>query len=174
MQQSYYSKRRRKDKGDSWTDREAADELSILTTEPVKGGFLKRFIEGRVFEWVMTLSMIMMAVEIFIWPESIEKSAFRYVLDVGSSKEVGIACLFIGWTRFSALMLNGQKIWNVKAGPYIRSVCSVVSSLVWFQFVFALIQLSVVQDFPSLGIPVWATATIAELYIAYQTVKNAR
>lgn len=136
-------------------------------------GFLEKFVEGRVFEWVMTCSMIMMAFEILIWAGTLNQSAFRYILEVADSSTIGIAVLLIGWSRVSALMLNGQTVFEFKAGPFVRAVASVLSSVIWFQFVFALVQYSFISNTPSPGIPFWFMVTVGELYVAYQTVKNA-
>jgi hypothetical protein len=70
-------------------------------------------------------------------------------------------------------MINGQTVGGRKIGPYIRAVGSVLSSVMWVQFALALLQLSIKQGFPSIGLPFWIMFTIAELYVAYTTVKNA-
>lgn len=37
---------------------------------------LAAHVEGRLLEWTMSIAMIFLAVEIFIWPRTLEASAF--------------------------------------------------------------------------------------------------
>lgn len=92
---------------------------------------------------------------------------------VTTENQIGLGLLMLGWVRLSALMLNGQTIRGYKAGPFFRAIGSVAASVVWAQFVIALLQLSVTQGYPSPGISFWFMATFGEIYVAYQTVKNA-
>lgn len=154
-------------------DQENYSRKRIKVSGPLRENFISRFVRGRVFEWVMTVSMILMSIELLIWPEALSQSAFRYVLILSSAETIATTLLIVGWARFCALMLNGQSIAGYKAGPFVRSVCAVISSAVWAQFVVALTQLSYTQGYPSPGIPIWFVITFAELYTAYGAVRSA-
>ena len=130
------------------------------------------YVEGRVFEWVMGLSMAFVGLEIIIWPNTIDVSAFRDLNLVATERTLTFLLLFIGWSRCSALMLNGQRLMGVKLGPYVRAACSIASAVIWVQFSIALIEISFSQDYPSPGIPFWTMFTFGELYAAYTTLKN--
>jgi hypothetical protein len=130
------------------------------------------YVEGRVFEWVMGLSMAIVGLEIIVWPNAIDASAFRELNLVISERILTFLLLLIGWSRCSALMLNGQRLMGVKLGPYIRAACSIASAMIWMQFAIALAELSIFQGQPSPGIPFWTLFTAGELYAAYTTLKN--
>lgn len=130
------------------------------------------YVEGRVFEWVMGLSMAAVGLEIIIWPDTIDASAFRELDLVIGKSTLTFLLLLIGWSRCSALMLNGQWMMGVKLGPYIRAACSVSSAIIWMQFAIALTELSASHGAPSPGIPFWTSFTAGELYAAYTTLKN--
>jgi hypothetical protein len=130
------------------------------------------YVEGRVFEWAMGLSMFFVGIQFLIWPDTIGGSAFQHLTAVMSQQTLTWVLLFIGWSRCSALMLNGQRLAGIKFGPHARAVGSILSAVIWAQFVIALMQLSIIQGYPSPGIPFWATFTLGEIYVAYTTVKN--
>ncbi len=130
------------------------------------------YVEGRVFEWVMGLSMATVGIEIIVWPNTIDASAFRDLNLVISERALTFLLLFIGWSRCSALMLNGQRLMGIKLGPYIRAAMSIFAAMIWVQFAMALVELSVSRGTPSPGIPFWTLFTAGELYAAYTTLKN--
>jgi len=120
----------------------------------------------------MGLSMALVGLEIIIWPNTIDSSAFRDLNMVMSERSLTFLLLLIGWARCSALMLNGQRLMGAKLGPYTRAICSIASAVIWVQFAMALIELSIAQGYPSPGIPFWSMFTLGELYAAYTTLKN--
>src|SRR5882762_3977751 len=130
------------------------------------------YVEGRVFEWAMGLAMLLVGIQLVIWPESVQASGFRYINLIISQKTLASIMLLLGWSRCAALMLNGQSMFGVLLGPYVRAGVGVLASIIWIQFVIALIQLSSVQGYPSIGIPFWIMFTVSELYAAYTTIKN--
>lgn len=130
------------------------------------------YVEGRVFEWVMGLSMLFVSIELILYPEAIKASAFRYLNTFMAVSTLTFIMFVLGWSRCAALMLNGQSMFGVQMGPFVRAGAGVLSSAIWIQFVIALIALSIEQDYPSIGIPFWTMFTIGELYAAYTTIKN--
>jgi len=121
----------------------------------------------------MALAMFFSGVELIIWSNTLAFGAFQWMLQIMSQQSIGLFMLIIGWFRISSLMMNGQTIGDKKIGPIVRAICSILSASMWVQFSLALLQLSIKQGFPSVGLPFWTMFTIAELYVAYTTVKNA-
>lgn len=131
------------------------------------------YVEGRAFEWVLALSMLMLSAEVLIWPNTLTSAAFYLILMVASSHFIGVLLLLLGWAKCVGLMLNGQTVAGRRAGPYIRAIASVLSSIMWGQFAIALLRISIERGRPSVVVPFWFMFTIGELYVAYTTVKNA-
>ena len=115
----------------------------------------------------MAVAMFFGGVELLVWDNGLTFGAFRQLLLVMTQQEIGVSMVFVGWLRISSLMLNGQLILDLKVGPVVRSICAVVAAAFWVQFALALLQISVEQGYPSLGIPFWTMFTISELYVAY-------
>ena len=138
--------------------------------------YLDRFnyyVEGRAFEWVLALSMLMISVEVFIWPDMMKTGAFSIVIMMVSTHTVGVVLFLLGWAKCAGLMLNGQSVAGVKAGPYIRAGASVLSSIMWGQFTLAVLRISIERGRPSVILSMLFMFTIGEIYVAYTTVKNA-
>jgi len=133
---------------------------------------LNYYVEGRAFEWTMSLSMFFGGLQLVFWPNSMHDSAFGYITTIFPTHTLTYVLILIGWVRGCALMLNGQRVWGIKLGPYTRAIFSVVSATVWAQFTIALIELSITQGYPSPGMPFWAMFTLGEVYTSYTTVKN--
>jgi hypothetical protein len=129
------------------------------------------YLDGRLFEWVMSVSMVILAVEIFVWPVTLKASAFQWAVLVMNSELVGVVLFFAGWFRCLALVANGS---SMAIGPRVRAVGALCGAVVWFQFGLALVKLSVDQNFPSPGIPFWFMFTLAELRITYRAVLDVR
>ena len=132
---------------------------------------LSYYFDGRLFEWVMSSSMVLLAAEIFIWPETLKASAFQWATQVMSSDFVGIVMFAAGWFRCLALIANGN---SYVIGPRVRAIGAIIGAVMWVQFGTALVKLSVEQHFPSPGIPFWYMFTVAELRIAYRAVLDVR
>lgn len=134
------------------------------------GKILRYYVDGRRFEWVITLSMLWLAVAMFIAPEVLHASAFQWIVLVMPTGFIG-ACLFlIGWARMIGLLLNGHTFMGVKIGPIIRSSTAIACAVMWVQFDLALFELSARQGFMSPGIPFWSMFVIGELDVAYRAV----
>lgn len=131
------------------------------------------YVEGRAFEWVLALSMLLLAVEVLIWPETLQARAFYLVLMVVSTHFIGVLLVLLGWAKCVGLMLNGQTFAGYRSGPYIRAAASVASSVMWGQFAIAMLHISIERGRPSVVMPFFFMFTVGELYVAYTTVKNA-
>lgn len=122
----------------------------------------------------MTISMLLLAIQIFLYPATVAFSAFRDLLDIMSVQFVGVFMLGVGLVRALALTLNGHKVRGVRLGPLFRALMAVFCATMWFQFAFALLQLSVARGNPSPGLPFWTMFVFGEIYVAYKAVrKNA-
>lgn len=135
---------------------------------------IDHMVTGRLFEWLMTLSMLGLAIEIFLWPKTIEFSAFAELIDVITNRFVGMFMFVVGWSRAVALVLNGHSIGGIRLGPLMRSVLAVLCAVMWGQFALALLQLSISQSRPSPGLPFWAMFVLGELYVAYRAVRDGK
>lgn len=135
-------------------------------------GRLNYFLEGRLFEWIMSISMVLLAFEIYLYPRTIEFSAFSELSQVMSYQFVGLFLGVVGSIRVMSLLLNGHQIRGFHIGPFLRSLMAVFCALMWTQFALALLQLSVDRGVPSPGLPFWTTFVFGELYVAYKAVRN--
>lgn len=133
---------------------------------------ITHYIDGRLYEWSFATALLGLAVEILMWPETMSRSAFKWlVADYIRSDLLGIIVLSLGLIRVAALAANGA---SLVVGPVLRSVCAVISATLWGQFASALIKLSSVQVTPSPGVSFWVVFTLAELYVAYRAMLDFR
>ena len=131
---------------------------------------IRYYVDGRLFEWVMTLSMLVLAGMTFTWPDTLKSSAFQWVAQVMSNSFIEIFLFFVGWIRFIGLLLNGHQINGYRIGPILRAGCAGLSAVMWSQLALALFHLSAQQGFPSPGIPFWVMCVNGEIYVAYRAV----
>ncbi len=134
---------------------------------------MRRYIEGRLFEWVMSIAMVLLAVQTFIWPQTMAQSAFYWMVSFIPDGFVGLFLLGIGVCRISALIANGR---SMKFGPRVRAVGALAGAVMWSQFCLALAMpfLWSGRPEPSPGIPFWFMFTLAELYSAYRAAGDVR
>src|ERR1039457_3242860 len=98
-----------------------------------------------MFEWVMTLAMLRIALEIPIWPNCIP---------------TGLSLFFgaFGLLRIAALIANGS--WP-EHGPRMRAMGAGAAALMWGQMCIALMLLTPdLGGVPSAGIPVYFSLTV--------------
>lgn len=131
--------------------------------------FLVCHCRHRLFEWMMTAAMLMLALEIMLWPGVVEASAFRYIARIVYPDNLALFFLVIGICRIVALFANGN--WPV-VGPRIRAFAAVGAAIIWGQMLAALIVLAPKTGIPSPGIPVYFAITIGELISAYRAATD--
>lgn len=131
---------------------------------------LRYYVDGRLFEWSMTVPMLALSVLSFIWPLTLRGSAFRWILAVGSPPLIEVTMFTISWAALIGLLLNGHAVRGIRLGPIIRSATAVARAVIWVQFALALFRLSIIQGYPSPGLPFWLMFTVTELYVAYRAV----
>jgi hypothetical protein len=130
------------------------------------------YCRNRLFEWVMTLSMLGMAIEIWIWPKAVAASSFRLMLDVINPLNIGMFFTAFGLMRVAALIANGS--WP-DHGPRLRAMGAGAAALMWIQMGIALVLLIPENhDIPSPGISLYFFMTIGELVTAYRATSDAR
>lgn len=131
-----------------------------------------KYFRDRLFEWVMTLAMLSLALEIAIWPGTIGASSFRFILLVVSSHNMGVIFALFGVLRVAALIANGS--WP-SHGPRLRAIGAGCAALMWGQMCIALFMLAPLnQGVPSPGIPVYFALTLGELISAYRAMSDER
>ena len=132
---------------------------------------VRHYLEGRLFEWVMATAMVLLSVEVFIWPRTLDASAFYWLTTLMHGSMIGGFLLLFGLARFGALVANGRsKVY----GPRVRALGALAGAVLWAQFELALLAAYTVKGPPSPGIPFWFTFTLAELYSAYRAASDDR
>lgn len=130
------------------------------------------WFRDRLFEWVMTVAMLGLSIEIAIWPGTIGASSFRYILHIVSAENMAFFFGIFGGLRIAALIANGS--WPVH-GPRLRAMGAASASLMWAQMCVALLMLAPLNNgVPSPGLPVYFALTIGELVSAYRAMTDER
>jgi hypothetical protein len=132
---------------------------------------LRYYCRDRLFEWAMTLAMLGLAVEIYIWPDTVGASAFRLMLGIVTAGHMGVFFLVFGVLRIVALVANGR--WPLY-GPQLRTAGAGASAFMWGQMCAALLMLAPLKGVPSPGIPIYLALTLGELISAYRAMSDAR
>jgi hypothetical protein len=133
---------------------------------------LRFYWRDRLFEWVMAVAMIGFGLEIFIWPQTIQASAFVHILRVVSAPNMSLFFMFFGVMRIAALVANGN--WPTY-GPRFRAIGAGAAAVMWAQLCASLMLLAPFNNgIPSPGIPVYFALTIGELISAYRALTDAR
>ncbi len=131
---------------------------------------LRYYLDGRRFEWVITIAMLWLAVALFVSPDMLRASAFHWIVQVMPSDVIRLILFLIGWVRLIGLLLNGHTFRGMRLGPLMRSATAIACAVLWVQFDFALIELSAREGFMSPGIPFWSMFVAGELDVAYRAV----
>jgi len=135
---------------------------------------MRRYLEGRLFEWVAAVCMIFIATQIFIWPDTIlGADSFTLLLHFIPGFYIAIFLLLFGIGRLFSLIANGRsKVY----GPRIRAYGAAAGSVLWAQFALSLADSIAIH--PSPNIPIWTSFALAEIYTAYRAasdeISNAR
>jgi hypothetical protein len=132
---------------------------------------IRHYFEGRLFEWAMATSMVLLALETIVWPRTLEASAFFWMVGVMPSSLISAFLLVFGLSRMGALIANGRSLVH---GPRVRAIGALAGAVLWAQFDLALIASFTAKGPPSPGIPFWFTFTFAELYSAYRASSDVR
>lgn len=129
---------------------------------------MRRYVEGRLFEWVMATAMILLAVNIYIDPGVLSSRSFMLLNDYIPGRWLVLFLTIFGLARFGALIANGK---STLYGPRIRAAAAIAGAVMWGQFAFAIIAS---YGPPSPGLAFWVPFVLAELYSAYRAETDAR
>lgn len=132
---------------------------------------MRHYVEGRLFEWVMATAMVLLAVQTFVWPETLRTGAFYWLAVLMPGPFIGIFLLLFGIARFGALVANGR---SLVYGPFVRAFGALAGAVLWAQFELAMFADFTVKGPPSPGIPFFFAFTLAELYSAYRAANDVR
>lgn len=144
----------------------------MIPGSPIKSAIVY-YVDGRVFEWYMTVSMLGLAACMSFDPHIITASAFQWVGMWMPGPFITVFMFLMGWLRMIGLVLNGHRVRGVRVGPIIRAVTAAFCAVMWVQFAAALLIFSVAQGFMSPGVPFWMTAVLAELYLSYRVMARS-
>lgn len=129
------------------------------------------YIDGRLFEWVMSIPVVMIALMMFIWPQLATAPAFRLFAWALPTELIGVSLLICGVVCIVALLVNGA---SIVIGPRIRSWCAFARAVLWLQFGISTLQAGIEQGYPYTVTPFWFTFALAELWVAYRAVLDVR
>lgn len=134
---------------------------------------LHSYIDIRLFEWAMSSGMLMLSLEMIMWPMTINGSAFRWLVVIVPPGFVGVLMFFAGLMRIIALVINGR---SHIYGPIARAFGAMIGALMWAQFTLALIMPFAMNEtkIPSPGIPFWFSFMWAEIYVCYRATFDVR
>jgi hypothetical protein len=120
----------------------------------------------------MTLAMILIALEIAVWPNTLAAGSFRLMLVIITPASLALFFGAFGLLRVAALIANGG--WP-EHGPRMRAMGAGAAALMWAQMCIALILITPhLNGTPSAGISVYFALTIGELVSAYRAISDAR
>lgn len=133
---------------------------------------LMTWYRDRLFEWVMTLAMLGLSVQIILWPNTIEASSIVLILRLVSPENMAVFFGVFGLMRIAALIANGS--WPTH-GPRLRAMGAGSAALMWGQMFVALLMLAPFnQGVPSPELPVYFALTIGEIVSAYRAMTDER
>lgn len=131
--------------------------------------FVMNHCGNRLFEWCMALALMLLGVEIFLWPNTIAQSNFRIILDLIDAPNLALIYFTVGHVRVLGLVANGT-YWP-EWTPRIRAFGALAGAVIWGQMTIALFMLtSEVGRAPSPGIPVYFVLTLGELFSCYRVL----
>lgn len=134
-----------------------------------------RFCRNRLFEWVTTSTMVLIAFTIVLiaGDAATKGGSFRF-LNAAGFTDYSMAAFFglFGALRIAALFANGR--WH-PYGPWVRSAGAMAGALVWGQLwvslIYTYLELGIV--YPA-ALPLYLCLTIGELIACYRAAVDAR
>lgn len=132
---------------------------------------LRYYVEGRLIEWVNSLSFVVLSVFLFVWPDITTAPAFNLFAWLLPHQLIGVFFFVCGTSCIVALLVNGN---SHAIGPRVRAWSALARSALLLQFGLSTIQASVGQDFPFTVTPFWFLYAFAEIWVAYRAVLDVR
>ena len=130
------------------------------------------YSRNRLFEWTMTVAMLITAWTIFAYPNSVTFGRFHFLADISFTPATG--CLFFaiaGLLRAGALWANGS---IPVYGPWCRVAGAFAGTFIWAQMAYALYLSGLETGSPSLGVGMYAALTGGELATCVRAAFDAR
>ena len=131
------------------------------------------YLNGKLFEWFAAINMACMGTIVLVWPDTLQASAFKYLVNLSISPSMlGLICFLVGFSRLMALIVNGRS-WIY--GPRVRAYSALTSAVVWLQLWISLLLYAFTDTgVPSLGLSNWAWLFFGELIVAYRAATDVR
>lgn len=130
------------------------------------------YSSNRLFEWIMAVSMLLIAFTLALPGDSLDRGAIRMLLEANLS-ETTIGSIFgiIGSARCIALFANGNLPFY---GPILRYVGSVVGALFWSYLMTVLVIDAFVTGKNSMFMPLLGALAAGEVVSVKRAVRDGR
>jgi hypothetical protein len=127
-----------------------------------------RFCSYRLFEWTMSVALVVTGLIIFIWPMSVTNSAFHMILRLVGPYQLAMIYFGVGAIRIAGLIINDR--W-CNYGSNIRAATALASSMIWLQIIAAFVLILPERDgVPSPSLGLYSCLVLAEWYSTYRAV----
>ena len=138
-----------------------------------RGPTAGRFSTNRLFEWIMAIMMLQIAVTLAMPGDTLGRGALRMLQEQMGLGESFIAVLLgcIGTLRCAALYANG----NIPVhGPRARTAGSAIGALTLAVLMATMLYDSFVSGSGSILVPVFGSLIIGEVVSAYRATRDGR
>jgi hypothetical protein len=132
---------------------------------------IRRYVEARLFEWVMAIGMIGLGIEIIIFPDVVHAASFMLLAAIFPKLSIDIFLIFFGSLRIAALIANGR---SLVYGPRVRAIGALAGATLWAQFDLSIIYVSRDGTAPPAAMAFWFVFIFGELYSAYRAAGDGR
>lgn len=132
---------------------------------------IAHYVEGRLFEWVMSIPIVILGFMLLAWPKITTAPAFHLFAWALPSEAIALSLIVSGFACIAALLANGS---SLEIGPRVRSWSALLRGVLWLQFAISTLQASLEQGFPFTVQPFWFTFAVAEIWVAYRAVLDVR
>lgn len=129
------------------------------------------YIDGRLFEWAISVSIVFLSLTLFVWPQITLAPAFQLFAFIVPSRLIGLSLLICGVACIAALIANGA---SMTIGPRVRSWTALARAVLMLQFGISTLQAGIEQGYLYTVTPFWFTFALAELWVAYRAVLDVR
>lgn len=132
---------------------------------------IQYYVGNRLFEWAMSVPIVMLGLVLFIWPQITNAPDFRLFSWALPPELIGISFLGCGAGCIVALLVNGA---SLSIGPRVRAWSALARAILWLQFGISTLQAGIEQGYPYTVTPFWFTFALAEVWVAYRAVLDVR
>jgi len=133
---------------------------------------IRHYLEGKLFEWMMSLGMIGLGLEIILMPDTVNTPSFLLISLIFPKISIDAFMIFFGSLRIAALVANGR---STVYGPHARAIGAIAGAVLWAQFDISIIySLKHGSDSPPVAMAFWFVFIFGELYSAYRAAIDIR